>query len=214
MIKENTKKLLKKIPPEVTLVAAVKYASKEQIEEAIRAGVTNIGFNHYQQMRELAPDLPPGIKIHFIGTLQLKKAKKVVNLNPYLIESIDSYELAEKVNDAAEEKKIVQKILVQVKTDERKHTGLAPNDLFKLLDQISKLKYLSLEGLMTIPPESEDPEDSRKYFKELKDLKEKAEKHLKKDLRYLSMGMTDDYQIAIEEGASIVRIGRKIFDVL
>ena len=214
MIKDNAKKILKKIPSEVTLVAAVKYASKKQIDEAIKAGVTDIGFNHYQQMRDLAPDLPPGIKIHFIGTLQLNKAKKVVNLNPYLIESVDSYELAEKVNDAAEEKKIIQKILVQVKTDERKHTGLEPNDLLKLLDQISTLKYLSLEGLMTIPPESEDPEDSRKYFKELKDLKEKAEKHLKKDLRYLSMGMTDDYQIAIEEGASIVRIGRKIFDVL
>ena len=214
MIKDNAKKLLKKIPPEVILVAAVKYASKKQIDEAIQAGVTDIGFNHYQQMRDLAPDFPPDIKTHFIGTLQLNKAKKVVDLNPYLIESVDSYELAEKINNAAKEKKIIQKILIQVKTDEKKHTGLEPNELFKLLDQISTLEYLSLEGLMTIPPESEDPEDSRKYFKELKDLKEKAEKHLKKHLRYLSMGMTDDYQIAIEEGASIVRIGRKIFDVL
>jgi len=100
-----------------------------------------------------------------------------------------------------------------VKTDEKKHTGLEPDDLLKLLDQISTLKYLSFEGLMTIPPKSEDPEDSRKYFKELKDLKDKAEKHFKKHLQYLSMGMTDDYQIAIEEGASIVRIGRKVFDL-
>jgi pyridoxal phosphate enzyme (YggS family) len=213
MIKDNVKELRNKIPSEVTLVAVVKYASKKQIDEAIKVGVTDIGFNHYQQMRDLAPYLPPEIKTHFIGTLQLNKAKKVVNLNPYLIESIDSYELAEKINNAAKERKIIQKILIQVKTDEKKHTGLKPNDLLKFLDQISTLKYLSLEGLMTIPPESEDPEDSRKYFKELKDLKEKAEKQLNKHLRYLSMGMTDDYQIAIEEGASIVRIGRKIFDI-
>lgn len=214
MIEDNVKELLNKIPPDVTLVAAVKYASKIQIGEAIKVGITDIGFNHYQQMKELTPYLPPEIKTHFIGTLQLNKAKKVVNLNPYLIESVDSYELAEKINNAAKEKKIIQKILIQVKTDEKKHSGLEPDDLLKLLDQISTLKYLSFEGLMTIPPKSEDPEDSRKYFKELKDLKDKAEKHLKKHLQYLSMGMTDDYQIAIEEGASIVRIGRKVFDVL
>ena len=213
MIEDNVKELTKKIPSDVTLVAAVKYASKIQIDEAIKSGVTDIGFNHYQQMKDLAPYLPPEIKTHFIGTLQLNKAKKVVNLNPYLIESVDSYELAEKINNAAKEKKTIQKILIQVKTDEKKHTGLESDDLLKLLDQISTLKYLSFEGLMTIPPRSEDPEDSRKYFKELKDLKDKAEKHLKKHLQYLSMGMTDDYQIAIEEGASIVRIGRKIFDI-
>lgn len=213
MIEDNVKELLNTIPYEVTLVAAVKYASKKQIDEAIKVGVTDIGFNHYQQMRDLAPYLPPEIKTHFIGTLQLNKAKKVVDLNPYLIESVDSYELAEKINNAAKEKKTVQKILVQVKTDEKKDTGLEPDNLLKLLDQISALKYLSLEGLMTIPPESEDPENSRKYFKELKDLKDKAEKHVKKHLQYLSMGMTNDYQIAIEEGASIVRIGRKVFDV-
>lgn len=213
MIKDNVRKILKNIPSDVTLVAAVKYASKKQIEEAIKVGVTDIGFNQYQQMKELAPYIPPDIKTHFIGTLQLNKVKKVVDLNPYLIESIDSYALAEKINNAAKEKKITQKILIQVKTDGKKNTGLEPDELLKFLDQISTLKYLSLEGLMTIPPESEDPEDSRKYFKELRDLKDKAEKHLKKHLRYLSMGMTDDYQIAIEEGASIVRIGRKIFDV-
>lgn len=214
MIEDNVKELLKMIPSDVTLVAAVKYASKIQIDEAIKVGVTDIGFNHYQQMKDLAPSLPPEIKTHFIGTLQLNKAKKVVNLNPYLIESVDSYELAEKINNAAKEKKRIQKILIQVKTDDKKHTGLEPGDLLKLIDQISTLEYLSFEGLMTIPPKNEDPEDSRKYFKELKDLKDKAEKHLKKHIQYLSMGMTDDYQIAIEEGASIVRVGRKIFDVL
>jgi PLP dependent protein len=214
MIEDNVKELLKKIPSNVTLVAAVKYASKIQIDKAIKVGVTDIGVNHYQQMKNLVPYLPPEIKTHFIGTLQLNKAKKVVNLNPYLIESVDSYELAEKINNAAKEKKTIQKILIQVKTDEKKHTGLEPDDLLKLLDQISTLKYLSFEGLMTIPPKSEDPEDSRKYFKELEDLKDKAEKHSKKHLQHLSMGMTDDYQIAIEEGASIVRIGRKIFDLL
>jgi len=213
MIEDNVKELLKKIPSEVTLVVAVKYASKKQIDEAIKVGVTDIGFNHYQQMKNLTPYFPPKIKTHFIGTLQLNKAKKVVNLNTYLIESVDSYELAEKINNAAKEKKTIQKILIQVKTDEKKSTGLEPDDLLKLLDQISTLKYLSLEGLMTIPPKSEDPEDSRKYFKELKDLKDKAENHLKKHLQHLSMGMTNDYQIAIEEGASIVRIGRKVFDV-
>jgi pyridoxal phosphate enzyme (YggS family) len=214
MIEDNVKEILKMLPSDVTLVVAVKYASKTQIEEAIKAGVTDIGFNHYQQMTDLAPYLPPEIKTHFIGTLQLNKAKKIVNLNPYLIESVDSYELAEKINNAAKEKKRIQKILIQVKSDEKKHTGLEPDDLLKLLDQISTLEYLSFEGLMTIPPKNEDPEDSRKYFKELKELKDKAEKHLKKHIQHLSMGMTDDYQIAIEECASIVRIGRKIFDLL
>lgn len=211
MIEDNVKEILRNIPCAVTLVAAVKYASKKQIDAAIKAGVTDIGFNHFQQMREVAPDLPPEIKTHFIGTLQLNKVKKVVNLNPYLVESVDSYELAEKINNAAGEKKIIQKILIQVKTDEKKHTGLESENLLELLDQISALEYISIEGLMTIPPESEDPEDSRKYFKELKELKDKAENHLNKHLQYLSMGMTDDFQIAIEEGASIIRIGRKIF---
>jgi Predicted enzyme with a TIM-barrel fold len=105
MIEDNVKELLKKIPSNVTLVAAVKYASKIQIDKAIKVGVTDIGVNHYQQMKNLAPYLRPEIKTHFIGTLQLNKAKKVVNLNPYLIESVDSYELAEKINNAAKEKK-------------------------------------------------------------------------------------------------------------
>jgi len=211
MIEDNVKELRNTIPSKVTLVVVVKYASKKQIEEAIKVGVADIGFNHYQQMRDLTPYLPSRIKTHFIGTLQLNKAKKVVNLNPYLIESVDSYELAEKINNAAEENKTIQKILIQVKTDEKKDTGIEPDDLIKLLDQISTFKYLSIEGLMTIPPESKDPENSRKYFKELKNLKDRAEKHLAKHLQHLSMGMTNDYQIAIEEGASIIRIGRKIF---
>ena len=109
MIEDNVKELLKKIPSNVTLVAAVKYASKIQIDKAIKVGVTDIGVNHYQQMKNLAPYLRPEIKTHFIGTLQLNKAKKVVNLNPYLIESVDSYELAEKINNAAKEKKQFRK---------------------------------------------------------------------------------------------------------
>src|SRR5665647_1860403 len=113
MIEDNVTEILKKISSEVILVVAVKYASKKQIDEAIKVGVTDIAFNHYQQMKDLAPYLPPEIKTHFIGTLQLNKAKKVVNLNPYLIESVDSYELAEKLNNAAKEKKTIQKILIQ-----------------------------------------------------------------------------------------------------
>ncbi|WP_054865060.1 alanine racemase [Methanosarcina barkeri] len=120
MIEDNVTELLKVIPSDITLVAAVKYASKIQIDEAIKAGVTDIGFNHYQQMKDLAPYLSPEIKTHFIGTLQLNKAKKVVNLNPYLIESVDSYKLAEKINNAAKNKKRIQKILIQVKTDDKK----------------------------------------------------------------------------------------------
>lgn len=207
-IHDNVEKILQQIGPGIVLVAAVKYASYEQIMEAVDSGIKDVGFNTFQQMEEVAPMLPSGVKIHFIGTLQMNKVKKVIGLDPVLIQSVDSFGLAQKISIAS---KRTQGILVQVKTDNKKGTGVLPEDLDGLLKKIGSLGNVKVEGLMTIPPYTGNPDDSRQYYRAMRSYFFQAEKALERKLKYLSMGMSGDYMAAIGEGATMVRIGEGIF---
>lgn len=211
-IKENLEKIKRAIPKAVTLVAAVKYASKEEILELVKYGTKDLGFNTYQQLRSINPVLPSDSRIHFIGHLQSNKIKKVLQENIYLVQSVDSYELAEKINKIAIDLKINQKILLQVRTDKNKKYGIDTGQLENVFFEIkNNLPNVNIMGLMTIPPLAENPETARKYFSLVKTGYDELSKKSNKRLEYLSMGMSGDYSIAIEEGANMVRIGRMIF---
>lgn len=202
-------------PDEIKLIAVSKTVELERVIEAVRAGAAILGENRVQEakakiegFRELAPDLKP--EWHLIGSLQKNKAKTAVQLFD-LIHSVDSEELAAELNRHAENDGRVQDILAQVKLSEEaaKH-GTPEKELRDLLDAIKGMDSLNLRGLMTIPPFFDDPEEARPYFRKLRRIAEdfSAEGF---PLRELSMGMSNDYEVAIEEGATMVRVGTAIF---
>ncbi|MBU1199611.1 MAG: YggS family pyridoxal phosphate-dependent enzyme [Nanoarchaeota archaeon] len=215
-IQDNVNKILKEIPSNVTLVAAIKYANIEQIKELIDAGVTELGVNRLEQLEQVKQELPDiylsKVKFHFIGHLQRNKVKKVMELGVGLIQSVDSYKLADKINKICIELGKSQDVLIQVKTDDDKEAGISPNDLDEFVRQIKELEMINVVGLMTIPPFSENPEDSRQYFSIVAGLLEVVGSWMQYPLEILSMGMSDDYKIAIEEGANMVRVGRVLYE--
>ncbi|MFO0754653.1 MAG: YggS family pyridoxal phosphate-dependent enzyme [Thermodesulfovibrionales bacterium] len=201
-------------PEEVTLVAVTKTVGVDAVQEAFRAGLRVFGENRVQEAREKTVHLPageyPGIRWHLIGHLQKNKAKYAVRLFD-LIHTVDSPELAEELHRQAERAGRVQRVLVQVKLspEDTKH-GAAEQDLLPLLERVRELGALHAEGLMTMPPFCDDPEKSRPYFRTLRELRDRAEERGFR-LPELSMGMSDDFEIAIEEGATFVRIGTALF---
>ncbi len=210
-IKENVHTILEAVGSETTVVVAVKYAMLEQIMAAVDGGATDLGFNTYQQMEEVAGNIVGDAKLHFIGTLQRNKVKKVVALKPALIQSVDSCGLCEKINDAAKKINRVQDILIQVKTDENKSAGVLPDEMGEILQRAEAMSHVNVSGLMTVHPYSLNHEDSRQYFRKMKLYFEKSCDILGRRLEYLSMGMSSDYGIAIDEGANMVRVGSAIF---
>ncbi|MCC6347859.1 MAG: YggS family pyridoxal phosphate-dependent enzyme, partial [Nitrospirales bacterium] len=201
-------------PEEVTLIVVTKTVGADAVREAFRAGLRIFGENRVQEAREKAGQLPgeeyPGIRWHLIGHLQKNKAKYAVHLFD-LIHTVDSPDLAEELHRHAERAGRAQRVLVQVKLspEDTKH-GAAELDLLPLLERIRELKSLQAEGLMTMPPFFDDPEKARPYFRQLRELREKAEEQGFR-LPELSMGMSDDFEVAIEEGATLVRIGTALF---
>lgn len=202
-------------PDEVKLVAVTKTISLHSILEVLKEGTTILGENRVQEARDKINKVSledPGLKAewHLIGNLQKNKAKTAVQLFD-LIHSLDSVSLAEEINRQAKQAKKVQRVLVQVKLSEEmtKH-GISPKNLTGLLEKVSDMDYLKLEGIMTMSPFFEDPEETRPYFRKLRHLSEKASKR-GFPVMDLSMGMTNDFRVAIEEGATMVRIGTAIF---
>jgi len=211
-IAENVEKIKNSIPDNATLVAAVKYASNEQILELIKAGVKDLGFNTYRQLKEAKKLLPSDARIHFIGHLQSNKVRKVLQENVFLIQSVDSYKLAEKIDNVARELRIKQDILLEVKTDENKKHGFSALETEEVSLKINNnFKNIKIKGLMTIPPLSDDANNPRRYFSLVKNSFDNISKKMDRKLEYLSMGMSDDYKVAIEEGSNVVRIGRALF---
>jgi len=205
-------------PDEVRLVAVTKTVGIPMILEVIKAGVTTLGENRVQEARDKISDLKsqvPGVRVewHLIGHLQRNKAKYAVRLFE-LIHTIDSVAIAEELNRQAEKAGKIQRVLVQVKLseEETKH-GISEGDLPRLIERIDELHNLRLEGLMTMPPFFEDPEDVRPYFRRLRKIRDSinALRGARYELRELSMGMSHDFEVAIEEGATMVRIGTAIF---
>lgn len=200
---------------DILLVAVTKTHPAEEIDIALRHGITHIGENKVQEAEDKLPLLKePYAGFHFVGHLQSNKIHALLRLNPYLIHSVDSLELAEKLNAALEKSGKVQEILLQVNTTgEESKSGMEPEALTDMAEQIAKLKNIKIMGLMTIGKLVEQPEEGRIYFTKLRDLfiKLKAKNIPNVQMQWLSMGMTDDFEIAIEEGANLIRIGSAIF---
>jgi pyridoxal phosphate enzyme (YggS family) len=198
-------------PGEVSLVAVSKTFPPERIRQVIDCGHDLFGENKVQEAQAKIPEVGPGARWHMIGHLQRNKARHAVGLFE-LIHSVDGLKLARELDRRAQARGLVQPILVEVNlAGEASKSGVGEGGLWPLVDQILPLEHLELRGLMTIPPQVERAEDSRPWFVRLRGLLEEARTRSGLPLRELSMGMTDDFEVAVEEGATLVRIGRAIF---
>jgi pyridoxal phosphate enzyme (YggS family) len=222
-IRENLERIKEKIrvkselvgrdPREITLVAVTKTVEADRIEEAIVAGVNIIGESRVQEAKEKYEKVESRVIWHLVGHLQRNKAKDAVKIFD-LIHSVDSAELAKEIDKQAEKIGKIQKILVEanVSGEESKY-GLNPEGVITFLQEVSGLPNIKVEGLMTMAPFYENPEDCRPCFRKLKELVEEVKaKNIKNvEMTYLSIGMSNDFEVAIEEGSNMVRIGRAIF---
>ena len=229
MIKENIHRINAQIlrvcskinrnPEEISIVAVSKERSPQEIKEVILVGIADIGENRVQEAVakyiELRPntyDLRP-IKWHMIGHLQTNKVKEAVKIFD-LIQSVDSLHLAVEIDKQAVKIDKVQDILIEIKTStEAAKFGLKPNEAVEVIKEIAGLKNINIKGLMTVAPLVDNPEKARPYFKMLKEFRDEIMRYSVLDTPYpiLSMGMTDDFEVAIEEGSNMVRLGRAIF---
>ncbi len=197
-------------PQEIKLVAVSKTVEVSRIKEAIDAGVSILGENYVQEAKKKIEEIGRQVEWHFIGHLQTNKAKYAVRLFD-MIHSVDTLPLAEELNRRAEKEGQVIKVMIEVNlSGESTKFGTEEEKVFELAKKIFELRNLSLVGLMTMPPYFESPEMSRPYFIKLRQLKERLEKE-GIPLKELSMGMSNDFEIAIEEGATYVRVGTAIF---
>ena len=215
-VKANIEAACKRVgrdPKDVRLVAVSKTKPISLIEEAIEAGQDTFGENKVQEMCDKMEVLPDNIKWHMIGHLQRNKVKYIVD-KVCLIHSVDSYRLAEEINIQAKKKNITVPILVEVNiAEESSKFGIHAEDAIALVEQIAQLENVRIKGLMTIAPLVENPEDNRQYFRNIRQLSvDIAAKNIDNvSMNVLSMGMTGDYMVAIEEGATMVRVGTGIF---
>jgi len=201
-------------PAGVRLVAVSKTVEPERILKALAAGVTILGENYIQEAREKIPLIDKsGISWHYIGHLQTNKAKYAATLFD-MVHSLDSLPLAQALNREAEKNSRILPVLVQVNVSgEQTKTGCAPEDAVELIAAAAHLQHLSVQGLMTMPPPADDPEQSRPFFAALRRLRDDSVRQLPVAgaLAELSMGMSADFETAIEEGATLVRVGALLF---
>jgi len=196
----------------VTILAATKGRTIKEIFQAVAAGISVIGENQAQELLKKLPNLPKKIRIDFIGHLQTNKVKKIIKIC-HLIHSVDTLKLAEMINEEAKKIDKIQKILLEINiANEQTKFGFKEDELIKVFPQLLQMKNLNPLGLMTMVPYYKDKELTRPVYKKLSQIKNYLEKRFKISLPELSMGMSNDYQVAIEEGATIIRLGRIIFD--
>lgn len=198
-------------PASVRLVAVSKTHSIEAVREAMAAGQSLFGENKVQEALEKIAGLGPEARWHLVGHLQRNKAKHAAGAFE-LIHGIDGRELALTLDRRSGERGTTQPVLVQANLagEDTKH-GADEAGLMPLLEAVAGLTHLDLRGLMIIPPVAGEPERTRPWFRRLRELRDRAAEHLSLPLPELSMGMTDDFEVAIEEGATLVRVGRAIF---
>jgi len=198
-------------PNEVELVAITKTHAAEKVREAIQAGQSLFGESRVQEARAKIPELPSAIRWHFVGHLQKNKIRHALPLFE-MIHSVDSLALAQEMNRIAEEEGMRPRVSLEINVaGEGSKFGFAPDKLREQMEALLALPRLSVLGLMTIPPLGEEPEASRKYFVQLRELRDRLQTEFRVDLAQLSMGMTQDYAVAVEEGATLVRVGTAIF---
>ena len=223
MINENISKVRENIvkscekagrnPEEVTLIAVSKTKPVSAIEEALLSGTLDYGENKVQELCDKYDVLPKNIRWHMIGHLQRNKVKYLVG-KTYLVHSVDSLRLAEQIEKEFAKHNQVCDILVEVNiAQEESKFGINAKETEELIRKIVKFEHVRIKGLMTIAPYTEDPESNRDYFREIKklsvDIRDKNIDNVSMDV--LSMGMTGDYMVAVEEGATMVRVGTGIF---
>ena len=215
-VQENMKEACRRsgrAESDVTLIAVSKTKPLPMLEEVYSLGIRDFGENKVQELVDKAEQLPDDIRWHMIGHLQRNKVKYIVD-KVYMIHSVDSLRLAEEISKEAVKRGIIVNILIEVKVaGEESKFGVTPEDTPGLVQEISHLPGILVRGLMTIAPFVENAEDNRIFFSALKklyvDITNKNIDNVRMD--YLSMGMTGDYEVAIEEGASFVRVGTGIF---
>ena len=215
-IKEDIKKYSKE-PEKVKLVAVTKYVETKEMEEAYTAGNPIFGENRVQVLKDKkeyfdTTSIKDGIEWHFIGNLQKNKVKYIIDYID-LVHSVNKLSLAKELDKRAKQADKKIKILLEVNVaGEESKEGYTIDNLYKELEELSKLKNIEFKGLMTMAPYSDDEEMVRGVFQKLRGLKEELNKeYFGGQMTELSMGMTNDYKIALEEGATIIRIGSKIF---
>lgn len=200
-------------PADVRLMAVTKTVDDDRIAEAVRAHVDIIGENYVQEARRKLETMGKACEWHLIGRLQTNKAKYAVRLFD-MIHSVDRMELAVEIDRRAREAGLVMKVLIEISVaGEETKSGVPIADAVRLVHLVAPLPNLSIRGLMTMPPWFDDPEEARPCFQALRELRDRieAERIPRVEMRELSMGMTGDYGVAVEEGATIVRVGRGIF---
>jgi pyridoxal phosphate enzyme (YggS family) len=213
MVRENVKRILEELPPGVELVGAAKTRTPAEVLEAVEAGLRIIGHNYVQEAEKAFEVVGAKAKWHMIGHLQSNKANKAVRIFD-MIETVDSAKLARAIDKACEKTGKVMPILIEINSgEEPQKAGVMPADAVALVKEISELRNIRIMGLMTMGPFAGDPEDARPYFQKTRRVFDEI-KRLNisgVEMMYLSMGMSNSYRIAIEEGANMVRIGTALF---
>jgi pyridoxal phosphate enzyme (YggS family) len=213
MIEENVKRILSELPEGVELVAAAKTRTPEEISRAAEAGIRIIGENYVQEAQRAIDVVGHWVKWHFIGHLQRNKVKKAIKIFD-MIETLDSLDLAGEIDKRSANEGKIMPVLIEINSGrEPQKFGVLPEQAEIFLREAAGFKNIQIKGLMTMGPAYGDPEDARPFFVETKTIFDKI-KSLDipgVEMHYLSMGMTNSYRVAIEEGANIVRIGTKIF---
>ncbi|SER53208.1 YggS family pyridoxal phosphate-dependent enzyme [Lachnobacterium bovis] len=223
MLKENLKDVQSKVleackranrnPQDVTLVAVSKTKPVEMLQEIYDCGIRNFGENKVQELVGKIESLPKDIKWHMIGHLQTNKVKYIVG-NVELIHSVDSIHLAKEISKQSVKKNVTSHVLIEVNiAEEESKFGLKKEDVLNTITEISKMPNIKVDGLMTIAPYVVNPEENRNFFRKIKQLAvDISNQNIDNvSMNILSMGMTGDYEVAIEEGATIVRVGTGIF---
>ena len=200
-----------RIVEDVQLVAITKTHPAEKAREAIEAGQALFGESRVQEARAKIPELPSNLRWHFVGHLQKNKIRHALPLFE-MIHSVDSLSLAQDINRVANEEGLHPRVLLEINmAGEGSKFGFSSERLRDEMEELLALPRLSILGLMTIPPLAEEAEESRKYFVQLRELRDRLQTEFRVDLAHLSMGMTQDFPVAIEEGATLVRVGTAIF---
>jgi PLP dependent protein len=212
-IAASVKRILETAPPGVTVVAAAKGRTPAEVKAAIRAGITHVGHNYVQEAQVMIPALGDSVLWHMIGHLQRNKVKRAMHLFD-LIETVDSWRLAEALDRQCAATGKIMPVLVEINSGrEARKTGVLPEDVDDLMQRLNELQHIRVQGLMTMGPRFGDPEEARPYFRATRAAFERLSTGSLPNvtMRYLSMGMSNSYLVAIEEGANVVRIGSKIF---
>ncbi len=212
-ITENVKQLLNELPEGVELIAAAKTRTPDEIAEAVAAGIRKIGENYVQEAEKAYQVIGNNVEWHFIGHLQTNKVKKAAGLFD-MIETVDSVAIAAEIDKRCSQIGKTMPVLIEINSGrETQKAGVYPENAEPLIKAISDMKNIRVMGLMTMGPITGRTEELRACFRQTKKLFDNIKKLALPDveMRYLSMGMTDSYKIAIEEGANMIRIGSKIF---